>query len=97
MPKVTIGYFIDKIITTILDSIINHFKVALVLCMIFFVIIFLIIFVGYKSPTYSTWNKIANRVDKVANRILIFLGIIFWGEILIITYVLTQLFKYGGL
>lgn len=74
----------------------EHIPLMLLIGVVCFLILMTIIFVGSVSPTYSVWYKIADRLDKFANVALTVFGIIGFGELLMVIYVFTQLFKYGG-
>lgn len=78
------------------DLIFNHIPLLILVSIVGFVALSITIFIGNITPTYSFWYKLANKLDKFANIALLLLGIIFFGELLMIIYVFTQLFKYGG-
>lgn len=83
------------IIDVIIDFTFSHAKLVILVTIIFFAILMIIIFIGNSSPSYSRWFKASKALDKFANKALVLLGIIGFGELLLVIYVLTQLFKYG--
>lgn len=92
----SVNQSLKGLIDLAVNYILSHLKLTILIGTIVFLILIIILIVGNYMPTYSFWHRFADKLDEIANLGLTIIGIIGFCELLMVTYVLTQLFKYGG-
>lgn len=80
----------------VFEFVISNIKAVVIACLILFCLLVMVIVISNYAKTYSIWYKIGRSLDRICNFLLVTTAIVFFFEILIVLYQVSQILHSGG-